>query len=72
MNETRARIVSLIAVAIALWAGIHAGHAIDDPTMRHVGEAVALLLLAVLVMLLSHRRRGKTSHEPTAAEHNES
>ena len=42
-------ILGLISLALALWAGIHLQHLIDDTGSRHAGETVVMLALAVLV-----------------------
>mgnify|MGYP001081763970 CR=1 FL=1 len=44
-------ILGLISLALALWAGIHLQHLIDDEGNRHVGETVVLLVIALLVFL---------------------
>ena len=42
-------ILGLISLALALWAGIHLQHLIDDTGGRHAGETVVMLALAILV-----------------------
>lgn len=42
-------ILGLISLALALWAGTHLQHLIDDAGNRHAGETVATLVIALLV-----------------------
>ena len=44
-------ILGLISLAVALWAGIHLQHLIDDEGNRHAGETVVALLIALLVFV---------------------
>ncbi len=42
-------ILGLISLALALWGGIHLQHLLDDAGIRHAGETVGALALALLV-----------------------
>ena len=42
-------ILGLISLALALWAGIHLQHLLDDAGNRHAGETVVALVIALLV-----------------------
>ena len=42
-------ILGLISLVLALWAGMHLQHLVDDGGNRHVGETVVALVLALLV-----------------------
>ena len=42
-------ILGLISLALALLAGTHLQHLIDDAGNRHAGETVATLVIALLV-----------------------
>ena len=44
-------ILGLISLGLALWGGIHLQHLIDDAGNRHAGEAVVMLVIALLVFL---------------------
>ena len=46
-------ILGLISLGLALWGGMHLQHLIDGKgnCYRHIGETVALLVLALLVFL---------------------
>ena len=40
-------VLGLISLAVALWAGIHLQHLINDGGGRHLGETVVLIVLAL-------------------------
>ena len=42
-------ILGLLSLALALLGGMHLQHLLDDAGSRHSGEAVVLLVLALLV-----------------------
>ena len=42
-------VLGLISLVLALWAGMHLQHLLDDAGGRHVGETVVALVLALLV-----------------------
>jgi len=42
-------ILGLISLVLALWGGVHLQHLLDDGGIRHVGETVVALVLALLV-----------------------
>ena len=42
-------VLGIIALALALWGGMHLQHLIDDLGSRHNGETVVMLVLALLV-----------------------
>ena len=44
-------ILGLISLGLALWAGVHLQHLIDDAGNRHAGETVVALLIALLVFV---------------------
>ena len=41
-------ILVLIALALALWGGMHLQHLLDDAGNRHAGETVVALVLSLL------------------------
>ncbi len=43
--------LGLISLLLALWAGTHLQHLIDDAGNRHAGETVATLAIALLVFV---------------------
>ena len=42
-------VLGLISLALALWAGMHLQHLIDDAGSRHSGETIVAVVLALLV-----------------------
>ncbi len=44
-------ILGLVSLLVALWAGVHLQHLIDDEGNRHAGETVVALLIALLVFV---------------------
>ena len=42
-------ILGFISLVLALWAGMHLQHLLDDSGSRHAGETVVALVLALLV-----------------------
>ena len=42
-------ILGLISLLLALWAGTHLQHLLDDAGSRHAGETVMTIALALLV-----------------------
>ena len=42
-------IPGLLSLVLALWAGTHLQHLIDDGGGRHVGETIVTLVLALFV-----------------------
>jgi len=42
-------ILGLISLALALLAGMHLQHLVDDAGNRHIGETVVALVMALLV-----------------------
>lgn len=42
-------ILGLISLALALWAGVHLQHLLDDAGNRHAGETVVAIAIALLV-----------------------
>ena len=51
-------VVGLISLALALWAGMHIQHLVDDAGSRHSGEAIVALALALLVFAASRYGAG--------------
>ena len=52
MNKNRtllltSLVLGLISLAVALWAGIHLQHFMDNGGGRHLGETVVLIVLAL-------------------------
>lgn len=45
--------LGLVALGLALWAGIHLQHLLDDAGSRHSGETVVMLVLALSVFTAS-------------------
>ncbi len=41
--------LGLVSLVLALWAGTHLQHLLDDAGNRHSGETVVALVLALLV-----------------------
>ncbi len=41
--------LGLVSLVLALWAGTHLQHLLDDAGGRHAGETVVMLVLALLV-----------------------
>ena len=41
--------LGLVSLVLALWAGMHLQHLLDDAGSRHSGETVVALVLAVVV-----------------------
>ncbi len=41
-------LLGLISIALALWAGTHLQHILDDGGGRHLGEAVVFIVVALL------------------------
>ena len=57
-------ILGLISLGLALWAGVHLQHLIDDEGKRHIGETVVLAVLALLVFMASwYGARSETRRE---------
>ncbi len=44
-------ILGLISLLLALWAGTHLQHLLDDEGNRHAGETVVGLVIALLVFV---------------------
>ena len=56
-------ILGLISLALALWAGVHLQHLLDDAGNRHAGETVVALVIALLVLVAGwYGARLKTKH----------
>ena len=56
-------VLGLISLTVALLAGIHLQHLIDDGASRHLGEAIILIILALGLFagsVWACRRKGKT------------
>lgn len=51
-------LLGLISIVLALWAGTHLQHILDDGGGRHVGEASVFIIVALLVFVGS--RYGST------------
>ena len=41
--------LGLISIVLAIWAGMHAQHLLDNGGSRHIGETLVAILLAVAV-----------------------
>jgi len=44
-------ILGLVSLAVALWAGTHLQHLLDDAGNRHAGETLVALVIALLVFV---------------------
>ena len=44
-------ILGLMSLLLALWAGVHLQHLLDDEGNRHAGETVVALVIALLVFV---------------------
>ena len=56
-------ILGLISLALALWAGTHLQHLIDDAGNRHAGETLGALVIALLVFVACwYGARFQTNH----------
>lgn len=42
-------LLGLIAVALAIWAGTHVQHLLDNGGSRHAGETLVTIVLALVV-----------------------
>ena len=57
-------ILGLISLVLALWAGTHLQHLLDDAGSRHFGETVVAVVLALLFFAASrYGARVGTSQE---------
>jgi predicted membrane-bound spermidine synthase len=45
--------LGLISLVVALWAGVHLQHLLDDAGSRHSGETIVAIVLALLVFAAS-------------------
>jgi predicted membrane-bound spermidine synthase len=41
--------LGLISLVLAIWAGVHLQHLLDDAGSRHSGETIVAVVLALLV-----------------------
>ena len=57
--------LGLISLVLALWAGMHLQHLVDDAGSRHAGETVVALVLALLAFAAC-RYGAATSSDQTA------
>ena len=56
-------VLGLISLALAILAGMHLQHLVDDGGGRHLGEVVVFLILALVLFsgsMWACQRKGKT------------
>ena len=44
-------VLGLISIGLAIWAGTHLQHVLDDSGGRHVGEASVFIVVALLAFV---------------------